>query len=198
MSSNLINQNWTTELYNTFSGKIVPAYGLHPWFAHPVSLRSELPSKREHYDEILGPDKVVDTLFERLPDPQLFSDILHALETNLAEHPTALVGEIGLDKTARLPSSGGYIAPHSMRPEQKEGVTLSELKTPMAHQTAICEGQLDMAIKHRRPASIHCVGAQGPMVELFARLKKRHGEAFDETNLDLHSFGGRCVALHIS
>jgi Tat protein secretion system quality control protein TatD with DNase activity len=197
MSSNLVNQDATTELYESFGrpppAKILAAYGLHPWFCHAVSLAAVLPSRREHYEALFDGQAIPDGLIDRLPEPRRLPNILHALERNLVDHPDAMVGEIGLDKSFRLPDIGGYIAPHSMKPDERADVSLTQLKTPMAHQVAVCEAQVDVAVRLRRPASLHCVTAQGPMLELMARLKKRHGERFDATTFDMHSLNARCA-----
>jgi len=43
---------------------------------------------------------------------------------------------------------------------------------------------------------VHCVQAQGAMLDLLARMKKRHGtEQWQSINIDLHSFGGSAESI---
>ena len=86
-----------------------------------------------------------------------------ALRARLEAHPEALVGECGLDK-AKGP--------------------------PMDVQVAILETQLRMAAELRRPVSLHCVRAFGPMLQLLSRLAKDASMA-GLPALALHSFTGK-------
>ena len=104
-----------------------------------------------------------------------------------------MLGEVGLDRSFRIPTAGGHIAPHSMPPLEdgsERFITYSELKTPIAHQLAVLEAQLDVAVKRRRNASVHCVAAQGTLVTLLAKMQQKHRADWSAINIDLHSYGG--------
>lgn len=60
----------------------------------------------------------------------------------LSQNPTAIVGEIGLDKACNV---------------------------DFTRQLTIFEAQLDVAAKFQRPVSVHCVRAFGPMLDCFTK-----------------------------
>ena len=155
---------------------IQPCFGYHPWFVHRYYL-SEPPSKRDHYLSVFAPKKAkqvaeLETLLPQLPDPEPFEPLLAAMRENV-KSCGAMVGEIGLDATARAriwPPRG------SDEPPQ-----MTPFKTAMAHQTAICRLQLELADELGVSASLHCVNASGAMMDL---LKGHRGNAC------IHSCGG--------
>ena len=110
-----------------------------------------------------------------------------------------MLGEVGLDRSFRIPTTGGHIAPHSMPPVLEDGserfITYSELKTPIAHQLAVLEAQLDVAVRRRRNASVHCVAAQGALVTLLAKMQQKHRAEWSAINVDLHSYGGSAEVI---
>jgi Tat protein secretion system quality control protein TatD with DNase activity len=175
--------------------------GIHPWFCHAITLRNPLPpSKSEHYAELFpsaGPEILTSELLDVFPDPVPLDEILHTLQDNLSRTPCALLGEVGLDRAFRIPRYGGHIAPQSL-PRGEDGTRLNKieytsLKTPIAHQVAVLEAQLDVATRLGRKigVSVHCVQAQGAIVDVLARFKKRLGRKWDElVRVDLHSFLG--------
>lgn len=90
--------------------------------------------------------------------PQRSPDWVYRLQRLLERYPRAGVGEIGLDRWK------------------------SDL--PWEDQEAVFTRQLDVAIAYDRPASVHCLEAWGPLVELLeAGPLPRRG-------VILHSFGG--------
>jgi len=75
---------------------------------------------------------------------------LRQLEERLQQHPRVLVGEIGLCKQARF-----------LRTYAKGKPAALEL------QRRVFVRQLELAVKYRRPVSIHCVNQQGVLLEIF-------------------------------
>lgn len=201
MSSNLYNQDTTAELAKSHAKRLVPCFGLHPWFCHPISLAQHLPSKQQHYADIFAeqPQELTHDLLQALPEPLPLSDFLQTLRTNLESHPNALLGEVGLDKTFKISSFGNHIAPHSVaeRIRAERPIQWTNLKTPLSHQVAVLEAQVDLAIELRRPVSLHCVQAQGAVSDLLARLAKKYGKAAFEgaCRIDLHAFGGSAESV---
>lgn len=161
--------------------------GYHPWFSHLISLDNSL-SKEEHYRKLLlhdsSPSKaeqyaqVSDQLFPLLPEPIPLSDIISNLRDNLRKFPDAMVGEVGLDRSFRVPFD--YFA---------EDRKLTPFTIPLEHQLAILESQLDLAVEFERNASIHSVKAQQATVELLHKLAKRHGDSWYRISVDMHSCG---------
>ncbi|CAG8714782.1 10396_t:CDS:2 [Acaulospora morrowiae] len=108
-----------SKLSKDFPDKIIPSFGYHPWFAHLLSLGEFTSDPHAHYCSILNgsvskkntssttEDNNLDTLISSLPPPIPYSSWHGKLESLIESHPGALVGEIGLDKSAKLtlPSS---------------------------------------------------------------------------------------------
>jgi len=95
-----------------------PAFGVHPWHAFRVA-----PPPSD----------------SKAAEPAWCAQLRRRLEA----HPRAVVGEIGLDKVARIPGTG---------------------TVDFAQQTAVFEWQLALAGELSRPVSVHCVRAFGPLV----------------------------------
>ena len=114
------------------------------------------------------------------------------LEDLLLQHPSAIVGEIGLCKMAKCARS------------HPEGKTRG-----FAIQRLVLEAQLDLATKHRRPVSIHCVQQHGVFLELLqeklgaAQANTTPGDEFNNKSafmmvppaMAMHSFTG--TAHHV-
>lgn len=155
---------------------IMPCFGYHPWFVHRYYLGAA-PSKRDHYISVFAPKKAkqvaeLEALLPQLPDPEPFEPLLAEMRENIVAC-RGMVGEIGLDATARAriwPPRG------SDEPPQ-----MTPFRTAMAHQTAICKLQLELADELGVAASLHCVNASGATMEL---LKGHRGSAC------IHSCGG--------
>jgi TatD DNase family protein len=94
------------------------AFGVHPWWAQECAA----------------------------PDGSSMSSMpwVTKLVALLAEFPSAVVGEIGLDKVK------------------------CEDAAHFSVQVAVFEAQLDIAARLRRPVSIHCVRAFGPILDLLS------------------------------
>jgi len=95
-----------------------PAFGVHPWHAFRVA-----------------PPRADSTAAQ----PAWCTQLRRRLEA----HPRAVVGEIGLDKVAKVPGTGAV---------------------DFAQQTAVFAWQLALAAELARPVSVHCVRAFGPLV----------------------------------
>lgn len=116
-------------------------------------------------------------LLPHLPEPVLLSDLLTTLRSNLTDVPNAMLGEVGLDRSFRIPFQPGS--------ERK----LSDFTVPLDHQIHILEAQLELAVELRRSVSLHSVKAQQATLQLIDRMARRHGEAWDVISIDMHSCG---------
>jgi len=161
--------------------------GYHPWFTHWISLDSTL-TKEAHYTKLLlgNPDLKepqdfkddFDRLFPLLPEPTPLESILSDLRRNLEAFPHAMVGEVGIDKQARI----------AMDYEAYPRV-LTPFTIPMEHQLAVLRAQLDLAIELGRNVSLHSVKAPKPTLDLLDGLQEKHGDRWTRISLDLHSCG---------
>ncbi|SCZ96702.1 BZ3500_MvSof-1268-A1-R1_C083g00451 [Microbotryum saponariae] len=118
-SSTLENQSCTRSLAVAHPDRVIPFFGLHPWFVHSISLASpsSLPTKQEHYMTLfpeLGTDPSLQPVVDSLLPPTSLETYLTTLEQNLVHYPHSHVGEIGLDRAFRLP-----LPTHLQPPEAK-------------------------------------------------------------------------------
>ncbi|EAA32686.1 Metallo-dependent hydrolase [Neurospora crassa] len=175
--------------------KVVPAFGWHPWFSHQLYDDSKDEEEEEegeevtdvqahnrktkHYSTVLSPPPDADFIAS-LPDPIPLSKFLQETRQRLLAHPTALVGEIGLDKAFRLPwgkvneSSSSSRNDGDLTPGGREGRMLSPYHVKMAHQVDVLKAQLRLAGELGRPVSLHGVQAHGVLFDALASLWKGH------------------------
>nr|KMM70540.1 TatD DNase family Scn1 [Coccidioides posadasii RMSCC 3488] len=156
--------------------KVIPCFGWHPWFSHQIfddSNKTDV-DKHEHYKSVLTPSIQDNHLLDDLPTPRALSTFIQETKQHLLTYPYALVGEIGLDRSFRLPNAW---FPHevenrdsSRTPGSREGRTLSPYRVQLAHQKAILKAQLQLAGELQRPVSIHSVQAHGAVVEVIREL----------------------------
>ena len=147
-------------------------------------------SKEEHYRQLLLDSHIkigggiaelpatFEELLPSLPDPVPLDDILLELRSNLSAHPQAMLGEVGLDRAARVPLD--HRATHRK---------LSPFTIPLEHQLAIVTAQMDVAVELQRNISFHSVKSQKCTVDLLAQMKHRHGPQWSRISIDMHSCG---------
>ncbi|TFY61964.1 hypothetical protein EVJ58_g4170 [Rhodofomes roseus] len=173
MATRGTDQELVADLARRYPDKVTPCFGYHPWFTHWISL-TDNPSKESHYRALFLPDDspkpeheaAFARLLPSLPPPTPLSQVLPSLHASLASFPTAMLGEVGLDRVCRVP-----FAP------------------PADPPAAVLEAQLALAVELRRNVSTHSVKAQQATLELLARMKARYGRAWDAISVDMHSCG---------
>lgn len=157
--------------------------GYHPWFSHWISLEPVV-SKEQHYRDLFlcsnesEHNSAFTELLPSLPDPTPLPEIFVTLRSNLMSFPSALLGEVGLDRASRIPKA-----------YPSSPVALTPFVTPLQHQLAVLEAQLDLAVELGRNISLHSVKAQMATKELIERMQKRWGEKWEAISVDLHSCG---------
>jgi Tat protein secretion system quality control protein TatD with DNase activity len=124
---------------------VVPFLGYHPWYSHLFFTSTG----KDHYPTILKPSPPED-FTKHLPKPISWEKSLSDLRTRLEQNPDAQVGEIGIDKSFRLPTHVDG---------QRQG--LSQYKTSAEHQTRIFTDQVLLAIEFSRAVSVHSVQCHG-------------------------------------
>lgn len=169
MSTRFDDLELVSSTASEFPGKVVPAFGLHPWYSHLVKTDRSL-TKIEHYQSVLEPPPGEgDPVLERLPEPVLLADHIDRLESLLNAHPNALVGEVGLDKMFKIKLKN-ELHPH---------------KVALAHQRRVLRAQLELANKHCRAVSLHGVGAHQALYDEVLHTARGGIPA-----VCLHSYGG--------
>lgn len=169
------------EYHESLSRFVIPAFGWHPWFSYQLfddRATNEKPEAGMHYKKVLTP-KIEDDVFLRmLPEPKSLTQYLAETEERLKSHPFALVGEVGLDRSFRLPNEW---LPHeiesrdaSLTPGSREGRHLSPYKVQLAHQQVVLDAQLRLAAKMGRPVSLHSVQSHGAVHEVLQKLWSGH------------------------
>lgn len=156
--------------------------GYHPWWTHWITLNPEI-SKRDHYSALFpsskpGEVEIFENLLTLLPDPIPLDDVISDLRQNFDAFPRAMLGEVGLDRSFRV--AFDYFA----SPKQ-----LTPFTIPIAHQLAILEAQLDLAVELGRNVSFHSVKAQLNTLELMQKMASKHGDTWRKISVDMHSCG---------
>ena len=166
--------------------QLIPSFGWHPWFSHQVyddtALCSEHPigqsDKLAHYRSVISPTPEDEEFLRSLPDPRSLSGLLDQIKSYLKQHPYALVGEIGLDRSFRLPEN---LLPNvhterqpDMTPGGREGRRLSPFKVSIDHQRKLLKAQLNLAGEMQRAVSVHGVAAHGIVFETLRETWKGH------------------------
>jgi len=159
--------------------------GYHPWFSYLISAQPAL-SKDDHYRSLFlgsSPAKpehlqAYQKLVDSLPEPTPISDVLMGLRRNFADFPQAMLGEVGLDRSFRVPFD--YFA----SPRQ-----LTPFVIPLHHQLVILEAQLDLAVELGRNVSLHSVKSPLCTTELLQKMQQKSHDGWSLINVDLHSCG---------
>lgn len=181
-STRFSDQAHVKQTAENYPDKVIPAFGLHPWFSHLLyddndpNLKDLEPSelKKKHYQSCLQP--VPDEDFTKdLPDPKPLSEFLSELRSNLQAHPHALVGEIGMDKAFRIPINwaGSGLSEEPDTPSGSRGQRkLSPFRTSPAQQKAVFQAQLRVAGEFGRAVSVHSVKSHGAIFDTLRELWK--------------------------
>lgn len=179
------SENWSKEEC------IVPCFGWHPWFSHQMYISDDSgeqsnltgEAKVKHYQKVLQPSRPDPSeedlrIFNALPDPTSFSVFLAQTRKHLKDHPYALVGEVGLDRSFRIPEAWvpdlWATRNSTLTPGGREGRRLTPFRCQPAHQKEILKGQLKLAAEMDRAVSVHGVQAHGLVYEALHELWKGH------------------------
>ncbi|KAI9826257.1 MAG: hypothetical protein M1826_006679 [Phylliscum demangeonii] len=172
--------------------RVVPCFGWHPWFSHQLYDDTQPPNpeerstkfKQNHYRTVLVPKPDDLDFLDALPDPRPLSEVLGHIMDCLKKYPLALVGEIGLDKSFRLPEAWApdvaVARDPSLTPGGRDGRRLSPYRVSMEHQKIILKAQLHLAGQMGRAVSVHGVQAHGVVVEVLQESWKGYEKTLPE------------------
>ncbi|PWY82951.1 Metallo-dependent hydrolase [Aspergillus heteromorphus CBS 117.55] len=181
------DQNATQGL-SAAPGPVLPCFGWHPWFSYqiiddvagsPAIDEASSPAERKklHYKKVLTPAPDDDFILS-LPDPKPISQLLSESRARLTECPNSLVGEVGLDRSFRLPKAWTQEEKErrdeQMTPGSREGRQLSPYRVQLEHQKSVLKAQLRLAGDLQRPVSVHSVQAHGAVFDIFKALWSGH------------------------
>ncbi|KAI4148875.1 MAG: hypothetical protein L6R39_002664 [Caloplaca ligustica] len=164
--------------------QLVPAFGWHPWFSHqifddsnPSCPGSEIDDTARHYKAVLTPSPD-DDFISSLPKPRPLSGLLDQLRESLQSFPYSLVGEVGIDRSFRLPyhwtADDETKRNESLTPGGREGRRLTPYRVQIDHQCKILKAQLNLAGELGRPVSVHGVAAHGIVFETLKETWQGH------------------------
>jgi Tat protein secretion system quality control protein TatD with DNase activity len=125
-----------------------------------------------------GDDADFILLIAALPDPFFIDDLMDSLRDNLQAFPGALLGEVGLDRSMKVPLYS-----------DSERRRLSRFKVSIEHQIRVLEMQVALAVELKRSISLHSVNCQAITAEFLDRMKDCHKRDWLEINVDIHSCG---------
>ncbi|KAH9837257.1 TatD DNase family Scn1 [Rhodofomes roseus] len=179
MATRGTDQELVADLARRYPDKVTPCFESH---YRALFLPDDSP-KPEH-------EAAFARLLPSLPPPTPLSQVLPSLHASLASFPTAMLGEVGLDRVCRVPFTPPADPPYASASAEPDGAReLSPFTIPLAHQAAVLEAQLALAVELRRNVSTHSVKAQQATLELLARMRARYGRAWDAISVDMHSCG---------
>jgi Tat protein secretion system quality control protein TatD with DNase activity len=203
MASRVEDQSKVAALVRACPDRVVPGFGYHPWWVHRISLQASagtIPDHVEHYRALFlpssssppqPPSSELETAFARLlptlPQPIPLADILADVRARLIEFPTAMLGEVGIDRAARIPFAGTDVSEGENNDDNGGHRSLSPFSTPSAHQLTILESQLALAVELRRNVSLHSVKSPAQTRALFDNMAAKYGAAWFAISVDVHS-----------
>lgn len=171
--------------------------GIHPWYTHLYTFLTKFDYetddefKKRHYEDILEKysnnekySHPINDLLGELPMPINIIEKIEMFEGILKKDlidKRLNIGEIGIDKLARIPNTGYLGNPES----SKSG--LSNYKVNLEHQIRIFKLFLNLGVKYDKKFSIHCVSAHG---QIFQILKSLNGKDGSLINCVMHSYSG--------
>ncbi|KAL9100593.1 MAG: hypothetical protein Q9163_004052 [Psora crenata] len=156
---------------------LIPAFGWHPWFSHQIYDDLPLhasgpPTKEQHYGRVLTPIPENEDFIRSLPEPRSLSGLLQQIRSHLEQYPMALIGEVGLDRSFRVPGLemlDDYEEDPALTSGSRAGRRLSPHRVELEHQQRILTAQLNLAGELQRSVSVHGVAAHGIVYETLAQ-----------------------------
>lgn len=180
--------------------------GIHPWFSHLYTfenidnVKDQENFKLQHYRNVL------DVYSQNRENPEEFEEVVRylpfpfAIQNTMSKFRDILtnskfrqrinIGEVGLDKLARIPQSG-YLG----NAEYPGGGGLTNYKVKMEHQVKVLQIQLELSLSTcvddiPKRISVHCVGCHGQMYEVLKRMDVKQMKKNVAPAVVMHSYSG--------
>nr|POE94393.1 cut9-interacting protein scn1 [Quercus suber] len=132
--------------------------------------------KIAHYQSVLTPTSEDEHFLSALPDPQPFGHFVEQTRGYLRRYPLALIGEVGLDRSFRIPEAWlpeeAEQRDNALTPGGREGRKLSPYRVSIEHQRKVLTAQLRLAGEMQRAVSCHGVAAHGLVYDTIAATWK--------------------------
>ncbi|KAG0681164.1 hypothetical protein C6P42_004331 [Pichia californica] len=184
--------------------------GIHPWFTHLYTFfnindfKDLQDFKKFHYMNVLEiysksniKTDEFNEILEYLPIPISIYEIINKFKEiliNCKFTERINIGEIGLDKLARIPKSGFLGNPNF---PLINGGGLSNYKIKMDHQVEIFKLQFELALNTvnnniplPKKISIHCVGCHGLIFEILKKFDSLKIKKDQIPAIVMHSYSG--------
>lgn len=166
-------------------GHVISCFGWHPWFSYQMyddtdgdDFKGDEEKKIKHYRSALTPSPDDMEYIKSLPEPQSLKEYLQQTKEWLEKFPLSLIGEIGIDKSFRIPEQWTpeteTMRDRSATPGGREGRRLTPYRVSMEHQKKVLVSQLKLAAELGRPVSVHGVGAHGFLFDTLESTWKGH------------------------
>lgn len=166
------------KILKTINNKnVLKGFGIHPWYSHLFKINNNF-TKQVHYEKILKcNDKAsLQEMINILPEPIYLEEFI-IKELKEADN-IKCIGEIGLDKSFRLPANGIY---KDHKPDK-----MSNVHVDIQHQITVFLRFCKLAVQLSLPVSIHGVKCHKLLFDLCKEALLPHANV----KLCLHSFTG--------
>ncbi|KAI5300950.1 hypothetical protein KEM55_003716 [Ascosphaera atra] len=190
------------------TGKVLPAFGFHPWYSHTViddrdnpvnPEEDEYELKKRHYESVLQPkpdfennedDKM---LLDALRAPYPLSKALAATKERVSKFHGALVGEVGVDKAFRLPEPWDLVKKRAE--EGKKPANCDEDVEEDNGNDEDIDKNVTPGAREGRPLSRYRVRLEHQKVVMEAQLRLA-GETCRAMSVHEHESGGVPASVH--
>ncbi|KAE9409112.1 Metallo-dependent hydrolase [Gymnopus androsaceus JB14] len=195
MSSKASDQSMVRKLAQSYPDKVIPCFGYHPWFSHLISIRGDL-SKEDHFRELFRPSSAEDlaelnALLPGLSDPIPLDNVLQEVRQNLEAFPNAMLGEVGLDRSFRIPYD--YDASPHLAVALGRNISLHSVKAHQATMELLASSKAKHGVQWNKISlDMHSCGFSP---EMWKDIERRYSNVFISLSTVINSRSPNHIAL---